>query len=206
MRPRFDPCVRKIPWRREWQPTPLFLPGQFHGQRSLVGYSAWGRKVLDMTEWLNTFTLSYIIGRCLNFVLLKIYSQDRMLGACRNILYSFEMCSQWKGGEGTKGYQSTQSLTSLLVLRMTLFYRLLLIVFSYLIRCQNLTSFTIWSTREAHIPVPCATSWPRAISWMDWTVSSSFSMSVELGKKNTEGEPCFLMDSHNASLTWLGWP
>ena len=37
-RPRFDPWVRKIPWRRNWPPTPVFLPGEFHGQRSLVGY------------------------------------------------------------------------------------------------------------------------------------------------------------------------
>ena len=34
----FNPWVRKIPWRREWQPTPVFLPGEFHGQRSLAGY------------------------------------------------------------------------------------------------------------------------------------------------------------------------
>ena len=37
-RPRFNPWVRKIPWRREWQPTSVFLPGEFHQQRSLVGY------------------------------------------------------------------------------------------------------------------------------------------------------------------------
>ena len=36
---KFDPWVGKIPWRREWQPTAVFLPGKFHGQRSLVGYS-----------------------------------------------------------------------------------------------------------------------------------------------------------------------
>ena len=36
--------VRKIPWRRKWQPTPVFLPGESHGQRSLAGYSPWGRK------------------------------------------------------------------------------------------------------------------------------------------------------------------
>ena len=35
----FDPCVKKIPWRKEWQPTPVFLPGKFHGQRSLAGYT-----------------------------------------------------------------------------------------------------------------------------------------------------------------------
>ena len=38
-RPRFNSWVRKIPWRREWQPTPVFLPGEFQGQRSLAGYS-----------------------------------------------------------------------------------------------------------------------------------------------------------------------
>ena len=47
---RFDPWVVKIPWRRAWQPTRVFLPGESHGQRSLVGYSPWGCKVSDMTE------------------------------------------------------------------------------------------------------------------------------------------------------------
>jgi len=46
----FDPWVRKIPWRRAWQPTPVFLPGESQGQKSLVGYSSWGHKELDMTE------------------------------------------------------------------------------------------------------------------------------------------------------------
>ena len=40
----FDPWVRKIPWRRKWQPTPVFLSGEFHGQRSLVGYNQWSHK------------------------------------------------------------------------------------------------------------------------------------------------------------------
>ena len=47
---RFDPWVGKIPWRRKWQPTPVFLPGESQGQRSLVGYSPWGRTESDMTE------------------------------------------------------------------------------------------------------------------------------------------------------------
>ena len=49
-RPRFDPWVRKIPWRRQWHPTPVLLPGESHGQRSLVGYSPWGHKESDTTE------------------------------------------------------------------------------------------------------------------------------------------------------------
>ena len=49
-RHRFDPWVRKIPWRRAWQPTPVFLPGESHGQRSLVDYSPWGHKESDMSE------------------------------------------------------------------------------------------------------------------------------------------------------------
>ena len=44
------PRFRKTPWRREWQPTPVFLPGESHGQKSLAGYSPWGRKELDTTE------------------------------------------------------------------------------------------------------------------------------------------------------------
>ena len=50
---RFDPWVGKIPWRRKWQSAPALLPGKSHGQRSLVGYSPWGRKELDMTERLH---------------------------------------------------------------------------------------------------------------------------------------------------------
>ena len=46
----FNPWVRKIPWSRKWQPTPVFLLGKFHGQRSLVGYSPRGHKELDTTE------------------------------------------------------------------------------------------------------------------------------------------------------------
>ena len=46
----FDPWVRKIPWRRTWQPTPVFLPGESHGQRSLRGYSSQGGKEWDMNE------------------------------------------------------------------------------------------------------------------------------------------------------------
>jgi len=48
--PRFDPWVGKISWRREWLPTSVFLPGESHGQRSLVDYSPWGCKESDATE------------------------------------------------------------------------------------------------------------------------------------------------------------
>ena len=49
-RPEFDPWVGKFPWRREWQPTLVFLPGEFCEQKSLVDYSPWGRKELDMSD------------------------------------------------------------------------------------------------------------------------------------------------------------
>ena len=47
-----QPLVRKIPWRKEWQLIPVFLPGKLHGQRSLMGYSPGGHKELDTTEQL----------------------------------------------------------------------------------------------------------------------------------------------------------
>ena len=52
-RPRFDRWVGKILWRRKWQPTPVLLPGESHGRRSLVGYSPWGLKESDTTEQLH---------------------------------------------------------------------------------------------------------------------------------------------------------
>ena len=53
-KPGFDPWVWKIPWRRAWQPTPVFLPGESHGQRSLAGYGPWSLKESDMSEQLST--------------------------------------------------------------------------------------------------------------------------------------------------------
>ena len=55
-RPWFDSWAKKISWRKEWLPTPVFLPGESQGQRSLVSYRPWGHKELDMTEQL-TFSL-----------------------------------------------------------------------------------------------------------------------------------------------------
>ena len=53
-RPRFDPCFEEILWKRAWLPTPVFLPGEFHGQRRLAGDRLWGYKGLDTTERLST--------------------------------------------------------------------------------------------------------------------------------------------------------
>ena len=61
-RPSFDSWVEKIPWRRERQPTPVFVPGESHGQRSLVGYSPWGRTESDTTErLLHTFHIRRLV-------------------------------------------------------------------------------------------------------------------------------------------------
>ena len=61
-RPGFNPCVGKIPGRRKWLLTPVFLPGEFHGQRSLAGYSPWGRKESDTTEQLTLSHFFYFIN------------------------------------------------------------------------------------------------------------------------------------------------
>ena len=53
---RFNPWVRKSPWRRAWQPTPVFLPEESHGQRSLAGYRPWGREESDTTEVTHAHT------------------------------------------------------------------------------------------------------------------------------------------------------
>ena len=53
------PGLGRFPWRRKWQPTPVFLPGESHGQRSLLGYSPRGHKESDMTE-LSGFTSLHV--------------------------------------------------------------------------------------------------------------------------------------------------
>ena len=79
--PQFNSWVRKIPWRREWLPTPLFLPGESHGQRSLAGYSPWDDKETDMTEWLTlplfldqALTLGNLLASCWSSIQIKTYS------------------------------------------------------------------------------------------------------------------------------------
>ena len=57
----FNPWVRKFPWSRKWQPTPVFWPGKLHGQRSLVGYSPWGHKRVGH-DWVRTHTHTHTRG------------------------------------------------------------------------------------------------------------------------------------------------
>ena len=61
MRRGFDPWVGKIPWSGKRQPTPVFLPGESHGQRSLVDYSPWGHKESGMTDRARTHTLHNVM-------------------------------------------------------------------------------------------------------------------------------------------------
>ena len=87
---RFHPWVGKIPWRRAQQPTPLFLLGKSHGQRSLVDYSPWGHKELDKneaTEHAHTNT-----GLCLSFWILDLSGyvpRSVIAGSCGSSTVSF---------------------------------------------------------------------------------------------------------------------
>ena len=97
-RPRFDPWVRKIPWRRKWQPTPVSFSGESHGQRSLVDYSPQGRRESDMTEQLHFhfhygfmyFFYSYYTPLPSLFFMLKLshIQPDSSI----QLLHPFEMC------------------------------------------------------------------------------------------------------------------
>ena len=70
LRPGLDPWVRKIPWRRKWQLTPVLLLGRFYGRRSLVGYSPWGCKESDTTEQLH-FHFGYKTSHILEYMYLS---------------------------------------------------------------------------------------------------------------------------------------
>ena len=100
------PWVRKIPWRREWQPTPVFLPVEFHGQRSLVGCSPWGCKESDTTERLSmhTCSVSWLLGQflCVHIVLVwllfkKLFAYLFIFSCAMSLLPHglFSSCSKW---------------------------------------------------------------------------------------------------------------
>ena len=59
-RPGFDLWIKKIPWIKEWQPTPVFLPEESHGQKSLAGYSPWDHKESNTTEQLTLSLLTFL--------------------------------------------------------------------------------------------------------------------------------------------------
>ena len=57
----FDLWVKKFSWRRKWRLTPVFLPAEYHGEKSLAGYSPWSRKESDMTEGLTLSLFTFMI-------------------------------------------------------------------------------------------------------------------------------------------------
>ena len=82
----FDPWVRKMPWRRAWQYTPVFLPGESHGQWSLVGYSPWGQKESEVTEATARTALSdhHFPWSTQDTLPLSLYSHTSPLPRCPN--------------------------------------------------------------------------------------------------------------------------
>ena len=113
----FSPCVRKISWRRPWQPTPVFLPGESHGQGSLAGYSPWGRKESNMTAksltWLKQLRMHACTASQTNWEKEaqshSILKPARMLGIFQSGLFVF----RW----GHLGPE--KCITGLLVVKVT---------------------------------------------------------------------------------------
>ena len=89
----FDSWVGRIPWRRAWQPTPVFLPGDSHGQRSLAGYSPWGRKELDTTEATEQAHMHAYVCMCLYsfFPIISHYSLFQYI-EYRSVCYRENSC------------------------------------------------------------------------------------------------------------------
>ena len=77
----FNPWAGKIPWRREWLPTPLFLPGEFHGQRNLAGYTFMGSQRVA----INTFT--YATLQEIDQIQIK-FKDQRMVGEGTSSVYT----------------------------------------------------------------------------------------------------------------------
>ena len=119
---------QEIPWRREWLLTPVFLPGKFHGQRSLAVYSLWGRKESDTTEWqtlsLSPYTNSqhfnilhtYYIKGCYSLVHCKIWSDNVHATSFMHLV----LHSSWKLPQFQVWSETTFALVVLFLTRLYL--------------------------------------------------------------------------------------
>ena len=104
-----EPQVRKIPWKREWLPSPVFLLGEPHGQRSLGGYSPWSHKELDMTEWL---TISLLLSVYLRSIKSRVQffqesCRDVNIGPYRRLSTKELMLLNCSAGESLKKLMRT---------------------------------------------------------------------------------------------------
>ena len=89
----FDPWVGKSPWRRAWQPTPVFMPRESRGQRSLVGYSPWGCKESDRTEPTLACTHIQYLSFSVWLISLSIMSQNPCCCKWQNFILFYHSCN-----------------------------------------------------------------------------------------------------------------
>ena len=105
--PGFDPWVGKILWRRKWQPTPVFLPGKSHGQRSLVGYSPWGHKRVGHDVAINS-----------NNTFLKQGSFDFKMWLCKSSITMSSITSEPFHQQSNKPSQSSEENLRIILLSL----------------------------------------------------------------------------------------
>ena len=135
-RPGFSPWVGKISWRRKWQPTPVFLPGESHGWRSLIGYSPWGLKESDTTEWLHFLFPGFWVEFFLPFAFCPLRLVQWFVWASYRVRFVLRFClfaCFSSDGQGWVRWQSCLLTTGFVFLFCLLFrwgvlHRVLLVV------------------------------------------------------------------------------
>ena len=146
-RPRFDSWVGKIPWRRKWKPSPVFLPGKSHGWGSLAGCSPWSCRVGH--NWATNAVTLYI--SLYHFSLLSSLFNYELLDV-KNCVSNFYFCiRKERGGRGgrkgkkgkKRGRNSVNELTHWIVYKIARYFSLGFITFS-LIGQVIITSLTAW--------------------------------------------------------------
>ena len=104
-RPGFNPWVGKIPWGRKWQPIPGFLPEKLHGQKSLVGYSRWGRKELATTNSTQILYLVFVL--CFIYIAtFNLHSNVNAVGSI-NLILQMRKPRSWKVKKFTQGHKAS---------------------------------------------------------------------------------------------------
>ena len=166
----------KIPWRRKWQPTPVFMPGESHEQRSLVCYSPWGHKESDTTERLHFHWLSFFLKIITVSTSGWFYSTTTVVVVIKTVSRAWLFVIPWTTACQTPLFPTvSQSLLRFMSTESVMLSNHLILFHPLLLLPSNLPSIRVFS-RESALCI----RWPKDVSvsfsnsLFQWTFRTDF--------------------------------
>ena len=185
---RLNSWVRKMPWRRRWQPAPVFLPGSFHGQRSMAGYSPNYHNKSDTTEWLNT--QYWIIIQSTN-------KWTNQFSSVQSLSHVRLFATPWIAAcQASLSITNSHSLLKLMSIKSVMPSSHLILCRPLLLLPPILPSIKVFSNESA-----LRIRWPKHLEFQLQHQSFQWTPRTDLLQDGMVGSPCSPRDSQESSPT-----